>query len=225
MLTLITPTGDRHEAFKRCQELMRRQHWDFPVHWIIIDDGVKTQNVDFKRDGWHLTIIRLLPDIDHNTQQRNLLEGLNEVADDARLILIEDDDYYDPQYLDVCNARLDRFDLVGERVARYYNIASKRWKLFAENRHSSLCATAMKGKALQHFKNMLLEHATLIDMKLWQTFVGPKYLFDQSYVVGIKGMEGRKGIGIGHQPTFGDPDRTCVLERWLGRDAALYQSR
>ncbi len=127
MLTLLTCTGARPEAFAICQKLMLAQHYDGPVRWVIVDDGEVPTPITFQREGWDLIVVRPSPywKPGDNTQARNMRAGLAFVAMDARLAIIEDDDFYAPTWLSRIDHELMFADLVGERRARYYNLCKR----------------------------------------------------------------------------------------------------
>lgn len=226
MLTLLTATGCRPDAWKICQKLMERQTYQGEVHWIIVDDGEQMQMVDFNRDGWKLTVITPRPfwKQGDNTQARNLMEGVALLNGKERLFIIEDDDCYLPEYLETANSWLDKHDLVGESFARYYNVQSKRFRQLSNASHASLCATAMKGDAIEAFKRELRPEVKFIDLMLWRRFNGHKKLHKSSLVTGIKGLPGRNGIGMGHKDDFqGQIDQKgSILRQWAGVNADLY---
>lgn len=226
MLTLLTATGARPEAWAICQQLMMRQDYAGPVHWIIVDDGETPQPVTFFRPAWDLTILRPEPfwQLGQNTQARNLLAGMRRTNPQSRLVIIEDDDAYAPDYLTWMDAQLGRADLVGESHARYYNTATRKCRQLNNANHASLCSTAMKGPALQAFERELKPGVQFIDLNLWRNFRGSKLLQRGNRVVGIKGMPGRGGIGMGHKQDFrGEFDRSGeILRKWVGVNADLY---
>ena len=39
VITLITPTGDRHEAFALCEKWIGRQSYIGQIQWVVVDDG------------------------------------------------------------------------------------------------------------------------------------------------------------------------------------------
>src|SRR5690606_25388003 len=105
-------------------------------------------------------------------------------------------------------AQLHRAELVGECRGRYYNVRTKQGRQLDNKQHSSLCSTAMHGKAIETLKQSCTRSPKFIDLDLWKRHRNKK-LFDGHRVVGIKGMPGRGGIGIGHQEAFKgqhDPD-------------------
>ncbi len=220
MLTLLTATGARPQAWAICERLMAAQDYAGPVRWVVVDDGPEPQPVTFRRDLWALEVIRPRPywQPGQNTQARNLLEGLAVIGAGERVAVIEDDDWYAPDWLTHVAGELDRAELVGETHARYYNAATRRGRQLANAGHASLCATAMRGQVLALFREVCRSHPKFIDVELWRR-ARSRHLFGGHRVVGIKGLPGRGGIGVGHQPTFGQP---MALADWIGEDARLY---
>jgi len=227
MLTLLTATGCRPEAWAITEKLAAAQTYAGPVRWIIVDDGEEAQPITFKREGWELVIVRPEPfwKPGQNTQARNLAEGLKLVTPGAKLVVWEDDDYYSDDWLQIVSYKLDSAELVGETMARYYNIKLRRARKLSNCMHSSLCSTGLRGVAIDALRRECVSGVQFIDMNLWRNFRGKKTLFSGGRVVGIKGMPGRGGIGMGHKPDFrgeSDPDGS-ILRAWIGEDAALYE--
>lgn len=232
MLTLLTTTGARPEAFSLCERMMFRQAYDGPVTWIVVDDGPDAQLLSACREGWRRIVIRPEPfwRPGDNTQARNLGAGLDAAealsAEDGaplRLVIIEDDDWYDDRWLATVDQMLSRGDLVGEPNARYYNAAMRRGSYLNNAFHASLRASAMKGEGISALRRALTEFSTFYDFKMWADPAPSKYLSDTALTVGVKGLPGRPGIAAGHREMAGyaDPDLT-LLRRWIGDDADHY---
>lgn len=222
MLTLLTVTGMRQEAWGICLKLMERQSYQGFVKWVIVDDGETPQETTFKRGSWELTIIRREPfwKEGENTQRVNLLTGMNYISDNEKVVIIEDDDYYPENWLKTISDKLDSYDLVGDAPAKYYNVKTGRGRALDNLKHSSLCSTGMKGSAIAEFRKLLRIKQTFIDIELWRKCKN-KHLFSDGGVVGIKGLPGRGGIGGGHKASFGEQDAR-LLESWIGQDIEIY---
>ena len=226
MLTLLTATGCRPEAWALCERWMARQTYAGPVRWIIVDDGRDAQPVTFQRLGWTLEIVRPSPfwRLGDNTQARNLLAGLRRVEDTARLVVIEDDDWYAPDWLQTIADALEGQEMAGESRARYYNVEARVGREMPNERHASLCATAVTGRGIAELRAQCVRAVKFIDLDLWRRPL-KKRLIGGHRVVGIKGLPGRGGIGCGHRSDFkgiADPDGR-LLRDWVGTDdAAVY---
>ena len=226
MLTLMTMTGARPEAFRLCQHFMARQDYVGRVRWLVVDDGQEATPVGFAREGWSVEVIRPEPfwEPGQNTQARNILAGLDRVAPDDRLLVIEDDDWYAPDWLSKVAQELEHAELVGETHARYYNLQQRVARQLTNAQHASLCASAMRGAALRLFRQVAQERPVFIDLDLWKRAPSKK-LFTGHRVVGMKGLPGRGGIGMGHDRLAGTKDPAgAALAQWVGEDARLYRA-
>lgn len=225
MLTLLTMTGERPEAFKLCQKWMSRQTYKGKVRWVIVDDGRTPSEVANVNSKWNIEIIRPEPfwHPGQNTQARNILAGLDVINTDEKLVIIEDDDWYSPKWLETIDSELEKAELVGETHARYYNVSSRKAKRHDNRTHSSLCSSAMRGDAIRTLRSVCRPGIQFIDILLWQAHSN-NYLFDGSGVVGIKGLPGRAGIGNGHSSKFnGKHDAKLeILNSWIGKDVKEY---
>ena len=226
MLTLLTTTGCRPEAWAICEKLMMRQTYSGAIRWIVVDDGEQPQQITFKRENWLLMVVRPEPywKPGQNTQARNLRAGLEFVEDHEKLVIIEDDDLYGSEYLQKVSEWLDGAELVGECKARYYNYRTRKYRQLSNMHHASLCSSAMTGRAIDHLRKECRDNIQFIDINLWRNFHGKKQLYSSKMVVGIKGLPGRTGIGMGHKSEFAglvDKDGS-ILRQWAGNNADLY---
>lgn len=225
MIYLLTPTGGRLQAFKLLVRFVIDQDYRGPMHWIVVDDCEPPTDMP-ERLPWCLRIQYIQPAWrwreGDNTQSRCLLEGLKHVPDNGILIILEDDDAYLPGHVSSLVKALEEYELVGERVSKYYNVATERYRRIVGSRHASLSSVGVRANGLKFLRTILKNHTTRIDIELWKNFRGPKKLLDTENVIGIKGMPGRAGIGVGHRKTFGDSDRQDMLSTWLGKKRACY---
>lgn len=200
MITVLTPTGDRHRAFKTCVAQMRMQTYNEPVRWVIVDDGQEETPIP-DVCGWQIVRLRPKPlwQPGQNTHARNLLAGLERVTD--RVVMVEDDDEYATWWLEACDARLDDHDLVGECLSLYRNKQSGTVRHMGNREHASMCSTALKGAAIDKLREICRRQAKGLDMALWKEFTGTKCIYEPEPrgVTGIKGWPGRAGIGVGHR--------------------------
>lgn len=196
MLSVLTPTGARPEAFAKCVEHMQAQDYAGPVRWVIVDDGpgpMPTPEID----GWEIVHIRPEPlwEPGQNTQRRNMMAGLDYCTD--RIAIVEDDDQYAPEWLLTVDRWLDDDDLVGEGGSVYRNLKTGTVKECGNTKHASLCSTAVKGQAVEWLRQACLTGDKFIDIRLWEN-PGKVYPHNGG-VIGIKGYPGRPGIGVGHR--------------------------
>lgn len=223
LIYFLTPTGGRQQGLSLLGEYVNAQTYQGEATWIIVDDcepkSFVSQASRFNMQVVHPSWVWRQG---MNTQGKSLLAGLLLVPADAKLLILEDDDVYLPDYVETMLNALDDYDLVGERVSRYYNVKTRRYKEMAgRGIHASLMCTAMKGAAIDEFKRVC-ERGHRIDMTLWQNLKGKKKLLESRNTVGIKGLPGRAGIGVGHRNSFGQADDGTILKEWLGDYAENY---
>lgn len=223
ILQLITPTGDRPEAWHLAQRYVERQTIDAKIIWHVVDDGIHPMVMDFNRPGSIMHTYRL-PPMQGNSQHRNLKFLLGVVDHDYPVVFWEDDDWYAPTYLEALAPHLKDHEIVGHQVCRKYNLATHRWLELLNPPHASLCATMVRGQALQQACLLVERTHMFIDLSLWRRIRGGM-LVKGHHIVGIKRMPGRRGIDSGHRDTMGQPDTSdcSVLRRWLGDDFNLYE--
>lgn len=225
-LTLLTCTADRPEAFALCLGYVSRQTVKAHEH-IVIDDGVVPVTVpegvryfykpEFRGKGSMTNKVRW-------ALQNNIITG------DA-LVVVEDDDFYHPTYLEWCATQLAKFDLIGEGRNLYYNVQHRWWFDHGNMQHSSLCATAMTKAVLpQLLRECLKSSDPWLDDRLWKNCRLPKKVFDPHALcrrlsIGIKAMPGLKGYGSGHDKDSGWAIRDhglTKLRALIGDDAEAY---
>lgn len=225
MIYLLTPTGRRSEGFALLAGYINAQTYTGPLIWIVVDDCDPATPIPAMREGIEVQVIRpgwrWMPG--QNTQAACMDAGLGHVPDDARLLVMEDDDLYLPEHVETMAAALGRAELVGEFGARYYNVATRRHRTIPSDRHASLAATGCRGDALALLRDICARGSRRIDMELWHGYTGAKAALPMANVVGIKGLPGRAGIGVGHRPDFGQPDPSGnTLRAWVGERARAY---
>ena len=201
----ITPTGGRPEALALCHRWMERQTRPLD-EWVVVDDGGVT---------------------DENTQAANLLAAIDQVTATADVVLvIEDDDWYSPRYVEHMIDLAERSELFGDGRARYYNVATSRWAQLHNTAHASLCQTGWRASLTPLVRDVLATGPAWIDIELWKRAAGRGRVNEPGVVrcVGVKGLPGRPGIGVGHRADFGTPDRDReMLRQWVGlEDAEVY---
>lgn len=171
-VTVITCTGDRPEAFELCKKWMERQTRK-PDQWVVVDDG-KTPIVPC--DGMDY-FYRMPSDKDPpHTLCRNLNIGLSLALYD-NIIIMEDDDWYAPEYIEYMLGLLQRGDLVGIENLLFYNLISKGYNEKGRAKQPPLAQTAFTRKVFPAVQNLCrnaeqfpeIWNRGLIDVYLWQT--------------------------------------------------------
>lgn len=223
-LTLITPTGERPEAFALCERWMARQTFQGCVQWLVVDDGSTPTAVTLGQQ-----VLRPVPvwQPGRDTQIRNILAALPQIKYD-KVLFIEDDDWYGHEFLAIMSNRLDDAALVGEVQAHYYHVGHRRFRVFRNHAHSSLGQVGIRGELVELLHSVCSGgRHPLIDIELCHQAGDKRFYPWSGTYLGIKGLPGRPGITSSHRDTQGAawvPDLDLsVLRQWLGEDVAYYQ--
>lgn len=220
MIYIITPTCDRPVQLGFCIELMSRQTYTGDVTWIIADNSKESINIP-QIKNWNI-VHKKLQYTSSNSQGSNLIAALGECDPEKKIIVIEDDDFYHHDWLNFISAKLDNHHIAGEIRAKYYNLKNSTYKIHSNKKHSSLCSTGICGNdAYLSLLNICKHNHRFIDIHFWHNFKGSKNLFAGNYVVGIKGMAGKSGIGMGHRGMLPNIDQDhTILKQWVGDEWA-----
>lgn len=226
LVTLITCTGSRPEAFARCEYMMQQQTYKGPIDWLIVDDSYPETLMSIPKESnikqrYFRGPIPWTPAI--NTQRPNMMKSLENINPETTAIfVIEDDDYFSPDYIETFLFLLNRFDCVGEANNKYYAIKSRSYKEWKNLGHASLCSTGLRYSSYQILYDAVNSGELFMDMAFWRKAFErntESVLFIGLNVgVGIKQMPGRHGIGAGHDPEgqgfIKDPS-FAMLRRWI----------
>jgi len=222
-ITIITPTGDRPEAFELTRKWVISQTVQ-PDQWLVIDDG-KEPLPDYLRID--VDYVRREPkENEGHTLILNMKEAVKHIKGDT-ILIFEDDDWYGPDYVKTMVHYLGIYDLVGESYARYYHLPAMKYRRIGNNAHASFCQTGFNKRLLSVF-NTCLEGDPYIDARFWSIVTEHKYLIvdtaDQLHLhCSLKGMKGRLGIGSGHNKEaryYNVDDSLEYLIRWVGEENA-----
>ena len=136
---------------------MARQTHAGAVRWVIVDDGVEPQPVTFGRPGWDVIIIRPSPRWEpgeHAGPQS--IAGLTAVTGADPLIVIEDDDWYAPDYLEWVADQFATHPRTHGGIVRAVLPRRTRSGPAVDNRrHASLCSTATCGPGTAVFRRVV----------------------------------------------------------------------
>lgn len=124
--------------------------------------------------------------------------------------IIENDDYYPPDYFLRFQVFMDKYDFIGDDKSTYYNLRNLTHKTFAHQFRSSLFTTAFKLSALNNFE-WPAPHTVFVDIDLWKYARFKKRMFINTGAVGIKHNMGLCG-GKGHKMNMDNSDTEL---KWL----------
>lgn len=216
-LTLVTPTGDRPVAFGLCERWMRAQTYDRHYQWIVVDDGSVGTRVMCGQDYLRRAPARG-PGHTLTAQLRAAIPRIR----GRKVLIIEDDEWYGPDYLARMVAALEDRPLVGAGFARYYWPRVARFREFPEHAHASLCRTGLRRELLDALAESCRTADPSVDLRLWSLIAGHRLECARPLAVGMKGMPGRRSGG--GDPAHGQADGDlAVLRQWIGDDVAHYR--
>ena len=234
MVTLITCTGDRPICFELLECWISQQSIK-PDQWIVVDDGKVPTAIKYDCDYIRREPKKSDPKF---TMLLNLDEAFKHIKGD-RILFIEDDEYYAPDYVKEVSGKLDQYDLVGIGRSKYYHLPALKWYKHRNMGHASLAQTGFnknffnKAKACMNgdlfldirfwreVNGKMADQFSLPDsIKEYESKDGRGFIFDdfeKSIYTGVKGMPGRNGIGIGHnERSYYHPDKdNRVLKSWI----------
>lgn len=226
-ITLITPTADQPRGMALAEYYMQRQTLAFD-QWIVADDGNTPATLTMGQQH----IVRPREHEGGRSLAGNILAALPHAIGDM-IVIIEHDDYYAPNHLEVCAEYLQAGAWAcGSGTLRYYNLPNRCWRVM-KNNGSALCNTALTREALPHLEaaaqTAFEQNIIGLDGNFWRRMAAvgaPCVVHGTNTVVGIKGLPGRAGLGIGHRPKPHQwvKDRNWQrLRIWLGdADAQNY---
>lgn len=223
-ISVITPTADQPTGIALAEKWMARQTVQ-PHEWIVADDGT----VPAALTAGQMHIVRTRLHEGGKSLAGNIMAGLQAATGDV-IIIVEHDDWYAPNHIETCIARLTRRGggATGSINQRYYNVQHRVHRLM-KNVGSALCNTAFtsdhKRGMFRAAERAFRDGKYCVDRHFWDALPRSHWdVHDIDTVVGIKGLPGRKGLGIGHRPdNKWTPDHDGhMLRRWVGEDADTY---
>jgi glycosyltransferase involved in cell wall biosynthesis len=211
-ISVITPTCNRLMGINYLIDYMDRQTVQ-PTEWLICNGG--------DHIGLSNEIHDPMP-AGHKNLANNIANGLDSATGDV-IVIMEDDDWYDPRHIEVCLSHLQNADATGDQTLRYYNIPHKAWRVF-RSRGSALCQTAFNRSLVPIMRSAvgqaIKQGNCSIDSYFWRSVKAPTH--NDETVVGIKGLSGQAGLGIGHRPDANWTRDENKLRQWIGDDALRY---
>lgn len=245
-VSILTLTGARPEAFALCEKYVKRQRAltldsEYEFEWIIVDDGGSWPGMRLPEHE-NLSHAFYIPNSQwqagENTFNRNLAYGLKYCTGEL-IAFMEDDDWYSPHYLlcmlDVWRTANLKPRIIGSSPAEYYNVRTGEHKILDNIFHASLAETIIHRSLVPVCQSILKQDQgiTFFDVQLWREarMMCPGdsnyWLGAAGHSIGIKGMPGRRGIGVGHldHPEWEKDDlEFSYLRRLIGNeDAEAYK--
>lgn len=221
MVTVITPTRGRPKNFAVLAECMAAQTYEGEIEWLVVGEDHKGYEVpETARQirsgcgclkGWDSLL-------------RNLSRGLDEASFETVLIM-EDDDWYHPDYIKVMVETAPKADVLGLKNTPAYLLYADMWMLGTQGWTSNL---RLKGSGLQKFaalcggkvRNPNVDLRRSTDLR--RRFRGIEAEDSRLLMVSLRGIT-PDGISPAHRKI---PDKAKadldggVLKRWVGAEWA-----
>lgn len=224
-VSIITPTADQPMGIRLLEGYAARQTVQ-PHEWIVADDGIEPASLTAGQ--LHLTRPRTAEG--GASLAGNLLAALERVTGDV-VAVFEHDDWYRPDHIAVQLAQIKAGKKsVGSVTQRYYNVQARKF-IVMRNIGSALCNTVFTADlipAMQAACHRAIQRGSYgVDRLFWDSLPARhKGVHGTNTVVGIKGLPGRKGLGLGHRPDsrpgWNDDPEMRQLREWIGEDANFY---
>jgi len=125
VLSVLTPTRNRANRFALAVECMRRQTWQDPVEWVIVEDGdddVRPLLTDLPEN-----VVVKYTRLDENEPIGKKRNRCLDLATFPILVCWDDDDFYHPEYLAETYKSLAEqslYGVVGQSVLLVYSTAT-----------------------------------------------------------------------------------------------------
>lgn len=223
MISLVTMTADKPLALQLCEAYVARMRVGLSdIEWIVADGGQEKVPPPA-----HSIYIRTEPYLHMADNMKNNFYTALDAARGEIIMVIEDDDWYHPNYISYYLRRMNETsaELYGEGDAKYYNIRNQTYHLHKNKYHASLCQTAFRKSLIPKvIEQVEKAHDCFFDLRIWRNLEG-HVDFPGKHSVGIKALPGRIGVGTGHKRVFRNIDPEFrVLKSWVGSiDTFQYQ--
>ena len=229
-ITCITPTGDREESFYELVTCMNNQNVK-PDNWIIVDDGITPIAEDVKESiKVPFTYIRETP-VEYHSLSRNMRTALSTI-ENGDIIMIEDDEWYGPDYIAKRHRDLDITYLAGDLYRHRYSLSNGgTYGVSKQSGFSCLHSTAFRSEILTDVMAAIgTSNKHNVDVRIWDMAKTDKYIpymiyrNEKPYMVTIKAWpNGRAGTMGLHRRPLGSKDADhSQLFKWLGDDYDRY---
>jgi hypothetical protein len=188
---IVTPSrGDRPQLLEHCRKQVLGQTAAYNYHCVV----------DYKPNNFKPDLKdRIKVGYDH---------ALELGAD--WIVIMEDDDAYDKNYLHRVLLNCDKSDFIGCEFSYYYNLKNRTWDKLIHKGRSSLYTTAFRVSAMKTFA-WHRAHDVFLDQNIWNYAKRFRRTFIDAGAIGIKHGTGLTG-GKGHKMVFRNRDPEL---KWL----------
>lgn len=218
MITVITPTRGRPKNFAVLRECMESQTYGGQVRWLVV--GEDHEGYDIPLWATQIKTAGVVPKGRPSLRQ-NLEAALD--AAEGHIFLMEDDDWYHPEYLERMSKHSPGAAVLGVHRTPVYNVRTRQFKRANSAFLGNMRLRPDVAPTLRRAVHEGVKHPEGFIKKHFQgqvRFIGPATTDKRMLFVGLKGVS-PDGITTAHPSLPGGRlDRDGVLERWVGEEWA-----
>jgi hypothetical protein len=170
-VAIITPTRNRLESFRLLEQWYLRQtihQTSHEVDWLVAWDG----------DGecpctLNQTLFRLDPTQWGNRSiQQNIMRLMHEAlhANYDKIVVMEDDDWYHPTYLQRQVDALDRAEIVGFGPTYNYNLRYRKLEIRGSPKGTCFGKTGFVPRTAEMLFHNIAQKVAIFDIRTWNTY-------------------------------------------------------
>ena len=222
MITAISTTRDRPLCFSLLEQWVAAQTVK-PDQWLVVNDTYRPASYAYTMQ--QEVIHRKRKKVEGLSICENWQAAIPRIKGDV-VVVLEDDDYYHPSYIETLSAMLEQAEVAGFTNDVYYNLRLKRFHRRHNVTDCALAATGFRSSLLPRLKEIATRQSVYLDLPLWDEGDERKLTRDNKapdglqYHVGLKGMPGLAGLGNGHGADGSTDPTGQVLRQWVGMEAA-----
>lgn len=224
---LITPTRNKQKALNLLARWVARFHLRFGINWIVVTDGdtndmpclarVIRREGDVYLDHQGQHVCDAIPGL--HSMLNNLSAGLAIAAEGRPTLILEDDEWYSPDYVSFMERGLNTQDIFGIAPSHYVDLSNMSYRCMHNVSFCSLAATGFHWKVVPFIRSLIARGSPFIDGMLWDEYPGSKRIHEDNRNpcrnVSFKGIPGCEGIGISHREHLGSRDPKMTQARKL----------
>lgn len=203
-MLLTADRNDRSELLTHCKWQVSRFVSSFDEH-LIVDYPAKSDRPDLTE--------RVRVGYEHAK-----VKGYDWI------VIVENDDFYNAQYLTQILHNTNGADFIGSEFTWYFNLRNRTWERTMHPNHSSLFCTAFRVSAMKDFK-WNLANKVFLDIDIWRYARRFRRTFIELPAIGIKHGIGMCG-GKGHVQVMAnsDPELEWLQKRVDSKSFEFYKT-
>lgn len=228
-LTICTTTRNRPRTFNNLLQRWISRQTVKPSQWLVINDSDPHIQEQYTYTQGQDVIRRKRKEGERHSLCENWLSALSlgRIKGD-KVLICEDDDYFDARFIEVMSKMLDEAPVCGLIHDCYWNVRHKLFRNMENLSFSALTCTGFVRDLSGFMRDICKRGNPYIDGIFWDEYFGDKVQLSnvmsnkRAYHVGIKGLDEEPGISTPtHLGQVGARDWGCnKLVEWMGHDDA-----